>query len=138
MHQEAIFYPIMAMMLLSHVVTVILYQRRVNAVREGLNPAYFRFNRGVKLPDELMTAEQHYQNIHEMPVLFYVTSILIYLSAAVTNMTVLLAWCYVGARLAHALIHIGTNKLLWRRNAFSLSFLILVLMWIGMVVKMGQ
>jgi len=130
-----ILYPAMAMLLLNLAIAVVLLARRVKAVQQGMNPGYFRFNRGVKLPDNLLTAEQHYQNIHEMPMAFYVIVLMTYLVMEPNTFFLLLAWSYVGFRVLHALIHLGPNNVLWRRNAFIASFLVLSLMWLALLVE---
>lgn len=136
MYQNMILYPAMAMLLLNLAVAVVLLARRVKAVQQGMNPGYFRFNRGVKLPDDLLTAEQHYQNIHEMPIVFFSLVVLTYLAAEVNLLFLILAWCYVILRLIHTFIHLGHNNLLWRRNAFVASFVVLSVMWLGLLVEM--
>lgn len=136
MNQTMILYPAMAMLLLNLSVAVILLGRRIKAVQQGFNPAYFRFNRGVKMPGYLLTAEQHYQNIHEMPIVYFSLVVLIYLATKVNMLFLILAWCYVILRLIHTFIHMGHNNVLWRRNAFVASFVVLSLMWLGLLVEM--
>jgi len=135
MYQNMILFPAMAMLLLNLAVAVVLLARRVKAVQQGMNPGYFRFNRGVKLPDNLLMAEQHYQNIHEMPMAFYVIVLMTYLVMEPTTLFLLLAWSYVGFRMIHSLIHLGSNNIFWRRNAFVASFLVLSLMWLVLLVE---
>ena len=135
MNQNLILYPAMAMLLLNFVVAVILLKRRIKAVQEGLNPAYFRFNRGAKLPDQLLTAEQHYQNMHEMPMAFFVMIVLVYLAVEVNLFFLIIAWAYVIFRVIHTIIHLGGNNILWRRNAFVASFIVLSLMWLALLVE---
>lgn len=138
MYQNTILYPAMSMLLLNLAVAVVLLARRIKAVQQGMNPGYFRFNRGAKLPDNLLTAEQHYQNIHEMPTAFYVIVLLTYLVTQPKPFFLFLAWSYVVFRMIHSLIHLGSNNLLWRRNAFVASFLVLSLMWLTLLVEILQ
>ncbi len=138
MTQKMILYPAMAMMLLNLAVALTLFVRRVKAVGQGLNPAYFRFNRGLKLPEPLLTAEQHYQNVYEMPLLFFVLVLVAYLAVGVGPVLLGLAWAYVFFRIAHTLIHLGNNNLLWRRNAFVGSYLVLSGMWLVVLVTMFE
>ena len=46
---------------------------------------------------------------------------------------VALAWAYVAARLAHAYIHLGSNRLRLRIRAYFAGWLVLVAMWIMVV-----
>lgn len=135
---QSILYPAMAMLLLNLVVATALFIRRIRAVQQGLNPAYFRFNRGARIPTSLITAEQHYQNVHEMPLVFFITVLLAYLAVDVNFLFLVLAWLYVAFRLIHSLIHLGSNHLPWRRNLFVASFIVLVLMWSGLLLQMVQ
>ncbi len=136
MNQNMILYPAMAMLLLNLLVALLLLVRRIRAMRDGLNPGYFRFNRGAKLPDYLLSAEQHYQNLHEMPLVFFVLVVLVYLTAEVDSFMVTLAWAYVISRLVHSYIHLGSNKTRWRKNVFVASYGVLALMWVGLLVQM--
>lgn len=66
-------------------------------------------------------AEQHYENLFEMPVLFYVVLLLAFVTQTASVGLVFLAWAYVAARAAHSYVHLGENKLLLRRNVFLVS-----------------
>ena len=45
-----------------------------------------------------------------------------------------LAWMYVAARVMHAYIHLGGNRLRWRIRFYFLSWIVLLTMWICLVV----
>jgi len=129
MKQLTLLYPVFAMAFLSLGVALILFLRRVSAIKEGLAPAYFRFNRGAKLSPRLTVAEQHYQNIFEMPQLFYLAMLVAFVTVEPGVVLLSLAWGYVGVRSLHSWVHLGQNNVLWRRNAFVASYLFLVLIW---------
>ncbi|MBT9096440.1 MAPEG family protein [Methylovulum psychrotolerans] len=75
MQQALMVYPMVAMVLLTFVIGIWMLRLRIKAVKEGvLNPGYFLLNRGAKLPDGLAKVTQHYANLFEMPVLFYVSN----------------------------------------------------------------
>jgi hypothetical protein len=130
MSDKFILYPIVALALLTFGVAIWLLKCRIAAVKQGLSAAYFSLNRGSKLPDFLQQAEQHYLNLFEMPVLFYVVCILIFVTHTVGWVTLLLAWCYVLARAIHTYIHLTHNRVKSRRNAFLSSFVFLVMLWV--------
>jgi len=129
MEQTMLLYPIFAMSLLGLTVSAVLFRRRVVAIREGLNPGYFKFNHGAKLPAQLKATEQHYENIFDMPQLFYVAMLLAYVAVKPEVLLVSLAWGYVLVRCLHSYIHLGKNNVIWRRNAFVGSYVLLVLVW---------
>lgn len=127
--------PMIGMVLLTVIVSIRLIQLRYRAVfRDGVNPLYFKLNKGAKLPDYLVKVTQHYENLFETPLLFYVGVILVLVLNRVDSVYVLLAWAYLFSRIVHAYIHIGKNKILQRRNIFLLSYLIIVFLWIHIAV----
>ena len=130
MTPDWILYPLFAMFLLTLLVSLRTLQLRYRAVlRDGLPAGYFRHNRGGKPPGYLLQAEQHYNNLFETPVLFYAVVLVAFITQQVDQFGVILAWCYVLTRLAHAWIHLGKNNVLQRRNIFIVSTLLLTMLW---------
>ncbi len=128
--QHAMIYPLVVMSLLILGVAVLMLIYRIRAMKvDGLSPHYFRLNRGATPPDYMLRVEQHYQNLFEMPVLFYLVVVLILFLGWSDRVYLVLAWAYVVTRLAHAIVHIGNHKLLRRRNVFLLSVLVLYCLW---------
>ncbi len=136
MSQTLVLYPAFVMALLTFVVAVWLLRCRIKAVKAGLTPAYFKLNHGASLPDYVVQATQHYDNLFEMPLLFYVVVVLTYVTQQADWGLVLLAWAYVGARIAHTAIHLTHNKLRLRMRAFLLSYALLVLMWGWLFIRL--
>ena len=140
-HQFTLVYPMFALVLLTATVMVILYRRRVLAVSEGLiNTGYFRIYRdqGVPEPESAAKAARHFSNLFEAPTLFYAVCLATMLTQQTGTLMLSLAWGYVLARIAHAAIHLGPNKLRWRVRAYSISWLILLAMWVDLVVDVTQ
>ena len=130
MSHETILLPLFAMVLITLLVTLRLGQSRYRAVfQDGLNPGYFKLNRGGKPPEYLMRVEQHYENLFEQPLLFYIVGILIYVTQQTDTALLVLAWSYIATRILHGVIHIHYNNLIWRRNAFYLSTFVLFTLW---------
>ena len=139
MNQELILYPAMAMALLGLGVGILLLRARILAVIHGdLDPAYFQYNRGARLPDTLIRAEQNYSNQFELPVLFYALVVLLYTSQSAGYIQLGLLWGFVLSRYAHSLIHIRLNRLLWRRNSFMVGFMLLLASWILLGIQLLQ
>lgn len=76
-----------------------------------------------------------YQSQFELPVLFYAVVALALITRKADVAMVVLAWMYVAARLAHAYIHTTSNKVAWRFQAFLVSAVILMLMWIVFAMR---
>lgn len=136
MAQSSILLPVIGMIFLTFSVAVRLFYLRVYAVKNGLNPSYFLLNRGAKLPEYLVRVEQHYQNLFELPMLFYIVVILILVMQYVDIIFQILAWSFFFIRIAHAWIHITKNRLVYRRNAFLLGGFVLLGIWIRFVWRL--
>ncbi len=129
--------PMIGMVLLTVIVSVRLIQLRYRAVfQDGVNPAYFKLNKGAKLPDYLVKVTQHYENLFETPLLFYVGVLLVLVLNQVDTLYIILAWAFLFSRIAHAYIHTGNNKIRLRRNSFLLSYLVIIILWIRIAVDL--
>lgn len=136
MNQDQILFPLFAMFLLTFCIGVWMLKLRFKAVKEdGLNPGYFQLNRGAKLPDYLAKVTNHYTNLFELPVLFYVACLILYTGHIVDVLYIGFAWTFVGIRCAHAYIHITYNNLKHRRLAFLVGTLTLAFIWARLFIQ---
>jgi hypothetical protein len=137
MKSDLIIYPLIAMFLLTYLIGIWMGKLRFKAVKEdGFNPGYFQTNRGAKLPDYLAKVTNHYANLFELPVLFYLVCLLIYAGNKVDETYILLAWLFVGFRFIHAYIHTTYNNLRHRRNAFICGSMMLAMMWVKLTIQL--
>ena len=127
-------YPMFALVVLTACVLVITFRRRVAAVRSEQVPArYYRVYQGAVEPAPALQASRHFTNLFEAPTLFYVVCVAAIATQQVTLTLVVLAWAYVAARVVHAWIHVGANRLASRIRAYFASWLILAAMWVVLV-----
>jgi hypothetical protein len=132
----AIFWPMMAHILLVYVIYYLLSVGRVRAVREGKAKVnQFRENRDE--PEYSLFVRNNLENQFELPVLFHVCCLALFVTGNATLYPVLLAWLFVVSRYAHSYIHITTNRIRHRRPLFLAGFLILALMWLWLAVKLA-
>jgi hypothetical protein len=127
-------YPALAQILWSFVVLVIMFRRRKQAFA----------NREVKLadiavsteryPDTARLAAANFSNQFETPVLFFALILIAIHVGATGYVMAALAWAYVMTRIAHTLIHTGSNSLAQRAIVFAAGIACLFLMWIGIVI----
>jgi hypothetical protein len=124
-------YPMLAMVLLTFIVLIVLFRSRIRMVREGhAQVSYFRVFQGSPEPEYAAKPARHLANLFEAPTLFY-AGCLAAMIVGVTNPLVLaLAWGYVAARVAHAVIHLGGNRVRYRLRAYFASWLLLLALWI--------
>jgi hypothetical protein len=79
-------------------------------------------------------AANAYHNQLELPVLFYVLTILAWLTKQADLLFVVLAWVFVALRVIHAAIHVTGNDVRQRFFAFAASALVLAIMWTIFIV----
>ena len=83
-------------------------------------------------------ADRNLTNLFEFPILFYAISIVLYVTGKVDSYFVLLAYWFVGLRVAHSVYHIFINGFIGDtplRALFWLpSLLILIWMWVRFIL----
>ena len=137
MSQTAILYPVFAMFLLVSLVLLRMRSQRFAAVRQREVPVeYYRAFQDATEPEPLRVIARHFINLFEMPVLFYVTAVMIYVTRQTTPWLVGCAWLYVALRYVHTWIHLGRNDVIARFSAYFGSFAVLVVMWVTLLVQL--
>jgi len=76
-----------------------------------------------------------FSNQFELPVLFYVLTILAYVTHLAGVVFVALAWLFVLFRCLHAFVHVTTNDVRWRGGLFGVAELVLAIMWAIYIVQ---
>lgn len=128
-------YPMAAMVVLTFGVMFAMFRARVRAVRAGeADAGYFKTYQEGREPRHTAQLSRQVTNLFETPVLFYVACV----TAMVTELSglvmVVLAWLYVGLRIAHAWVHTGSNRLGPRVRIYGASWLVLLAMWTILVL----
>jgi hypothetical protein len=72
----------------------------------------------------------HFNNLLELPLLFYIAAILIWALQLSDSIYLIMAWLYLGLRLVHSVIHLSYNRVMHRLYAFGASSLVLLLIWV--------
>lgn len=131
-------YPMLAMVLLTVVVLILMFRSRIRMVREGLAPvSYFALFRGSQEPDYALKPARHFSNLFEAPTLFYAGCLTAMVTGVTGTVIVALAWAYVAARVAHAVVHLGGNRIGNRVRVYGLSWLVLLAMWIYVAAQVA-
>ena len=139
MRQEAIFYPAAALVLLTMLVMLLIPYRRWKAgfARE-VNAGDFRYGESARVPGHVSLPNRNYMNLLELPLLFYVACIILYLVKAVDAAAIYLAWAYVALRIAHSAVHVTYNNVFHRLGFFAASSVVLAILWIRLVVALAR
>jgi hypothetical protein len=86
-------------------------------------------------PRPVMQINNSYTSQFELPVLFYVLTILAIITKHADILFVVLAWIFVLSRLAHAYIHTTSNDLRLRGPIFGIGAVVLAIMWLIFIVR---
>jgi len=117
MHQTAIFAPFFATMLLTFVVWVYMYARRIPFIRSsGLTPGELAIpGRLAEIsPAEISNPSDNLKNLFEIPVLFYALALYLYVTQQVDALYVAAAWIFVVFRVLHSAVHCTVNIVMLR------------------------
>ncbi|MDK1384471.1 MAPEG family protein [Sinorhizobium sp. 8-89] len=131
-----IFWPMVAHALLVFALYALLSARRVSLVRTGkVEASQFRENRHE--PAESLVVRNSIANQFELPVLFHICCVLLYITEADNLVSLGLAWLFVALRYVHAAVHVTSNRLRYRRPLFITGFVTLLAMWGWLCVWMA-
>jgi len=86
-------------------------------------------------PPRTAQAANSFSNQFELPVLFYVLTILEWITRHAGLLFVVLAWVFVILRVAHAYVHVTSNIVRLRGAVYSAGAVVLVIMWLIYIVQ---
>ena len=137
MSPTLILYPAFALVALTLGVLLRMRSLRFAAVRRGEVPVeFFRaYPEGVE-PEPLRVVSRHYVNLFEMPVLFYVVVVMLYVTQQVNLGMIIGAWLYVALRYGHSFVHLTSNHVIARFSLYFSSTLVLAARWGALLVQL--
>src|SRR4051812_23043013 len=111
--------------------------------------AYLRtgaFMRGEVRPDDIALRQPNwparatqianaFHNQLELPVLFYVLTILAWITHHADYLFVVMAWIFVATRFAHTFIHTTGNVVARRGAVFAVGAIVLAFMWLIFMLR---
>jgi hypothetical protein len=110
---------------------------RFAAVLRGeVGVEYYRAYQEGEEPEALRVVSRHFVNLFEMPVLFYVGVIFIYITHQVSYWLIGCAWAYVGVRYLHSYVHLTSNDVRVRFTLYFASTFVLAVMWASLLVQL--
>ncbi|TPW27400.1 MAPEG family protein [Pararhizobium mangrovi] len=129
------FWPMIAQTALIYVIYLIGSNRRMAAIRNGETQAKDYLVPNVE-PASSATAIRNLSNQFELPVLFYVVCLSLYITHGAGLVAVVLAWVFVASRVVHAYVHVTSNDLRIRRPVFIFGFFVVGAMWIWLALRL--
>ena len=130
MSVQAILLPVFALVALTFALLFLTGYSRVGSVRRGETKVRDIALGQPNWPERITKIGNSYNSQFQLPILFYVLVILAYVLRKADLLFVVLSWVFVVTRLGHAYIHITSNHVGRRFNAFAAGFAVLVVMWI--------
>ena len=131
---QMILAPLFVQVLLTLGVLYTLAGRRFGAFKRGEvgGPVSLRER---NWPAYARQAEFNYQNQFELPVLFYLLTVLSIITRHADIFFLLMAWVFVTMRVLHAIVHVTSNDLRLRAGLFVASAIVLTIMWVVFIVR---
>ena len=126
----AILLPPVAMVLLTFIVWVRLYSDRLTELRQRkIHPQQLATAQLAAQTLQNVQSSDHFRNLFEVPVLFYALCAFLAISRLTTLLLLACAWGFVVLRALHTYIHLTSNQVLRRFQAYLASTLVLYFMW---------
>lgn len=124
-------YPMFAMVLLTFIVAILAVKARFASVKnKTVSVKYYQLMEGGNIPESVTKTTRHFNNLFEIPVLFYVVCTLYITLGLESTVALVFAWLFVSFRIAHAYIHITYNHILHRMLTFWAGFICVMALWI--------
>jgi hypothetical protein len=131
MRNPAVLYPMFALAAWTLLVLLLIPLARArSARRREIVIDDFKYGESPAVPGAVSIPNRNYMNLLELPMLFYVVCIVLYLTAGASTTAIALAWAYVLLRVVHSVIHLSYNRVVHRLAAFTASNVALVVLWV--------
>lgn len=129
MTQEAIFSPCFATVFLTLLVWVYMYVRRISFIttqKLDLNDPAIKGTLAQISPPSVSNPSDNLKNLFEIPVLFYVLVLYLFVTKQVDTVYLNAAWIFVVFRVLHSVVHCTFNRVMLR---FYLYLIATIAVW---------
>jgi hypothetical protein len=135
MSLQAVLLPLFVEVVLTFVLMIRMGILRSRDVRRGVVRHQEVALRQPGWPERTMQAANSFSNQFELPVLFYVLTILEWVTRHAGVLFVLLAWVFVIFRVLQAYVHVTSNIVRLRSAFYTVAALVLMIMWAIYIVQ---
>jgi hypothetical protein len=135
MSVQMILLPLFVEVILTFVVGVTLARLRASALRAGAVRLDDIALREPNWPKPALQVGYSFSNQFELPLLFYVLTILAYITHLADIVFVVLAWIFVISRVLHAYVHCTSNAIRLRGPVYGVGAIVLIIMWLIFIVE---
>lgn len=139
MNEREILYPIVALVMLTFAVGLLIPYRRFKAAfaREVIADD-FKYGESRNVAPDVSIPNRNYMNLLEMPLLFYVACIILYVTKSVDAGSLYLAWGYFASRVFHSAVHLTYNNVMHRVTVFALGNVVLAILWVRILLWLSR
>jgi len=135
MSTQAILLPLFVEVILTFAVWSFMAVLRTRDFSSGAARAENVALREPNWPPRTMQFANSFSNQFEMPILFYVLTILEYVTHLAGIVFVVLAWIFVIFRVLHAYVHVTSNIVRLRGALYGIAAFVLIAMWAIFIVE---
>lgn len=130
MNTNPMWWPAVAMVVLTFVVWIRMYRSRVGEMkRERIHPQAVALSAQMAERLKDTRAADNFRNLFELPVLFYLALVVAVQTTQVGALTLALAWAFVVLRVVHSAIHCSYNKVIHRFYVYFAGGVVLWALW---------
>ena len=127
--------PLFVQVILTFALYCWMAYHRVTSIRSGVVHPRDVALRQPNWPPRVLQIANAAHNQLELPLLFYVLTILSIMTRHADIIFVVLSWVFVLTRLGHAYIHVTSNRVPRRGAIFGVGLLVLMIMWLIFMVR---
>jgi len=133
MDSSQLLYPVIVLVTLTFAVAIRLLRLNISAYAKGdVAGGYFKVYQG-EAPEYLLAARDHYKNLFELPVLFYLLMVLL-IYTGFDTVDIWLAWGFVLLRCVHSYIRWTSNFVPYRYRIFVAGGTVLLSGWVKFIL----
>jgi len=132
-----IFSPVFAMFILTLLVWIYMYAKRIpfilsnNFSDEEISPLEIM----QRTPSDVANPSDNFKNLFEIPVLFYILCVYLFVTQNVDDIYVAAAWVFFGFRMLHSAMHCTVNIVIVRFWLYSGATLVFWFMLLRAVIE---
>jgi hypothetical protein len=125
--------PVVVLLAWTMVMWIWMYATRIPAMlKAGIDAKGMVGSTGAslraQLPDNVSWKADNYNHLHEAPTLFYAVAIVLAIIGQGDGPNTIVAWAYVGLRIAHSIVQATVNRVALRFALFALSSIALMVL----------
>jgi hypothetical protein len=135
MSLQAVLLPLFVEVILTFMLMLWMGALRGGDLRSGATKPADVALREPNWPRRTMQAAYSFSNQFELPVLFYVLTILEWITRHAGYVFVVLAWIFVICRVLQAYVHVTSNTYRLRSTFYSIGAVVLLVMWVIYVAE---